>query len=103
MKLYYEESSDKMPQAHPNGLISGYDLKYAGVSGLESNHHRYDFTYDQVGRLQEANYFQWEMYTDPYGEVGWHWQGSDKYKVFNLSYDANGNILSLSRNNVWVR
>lgn len=85
MRLYHDEGYFDTP--YYNGMISSYDIKYPN-SPYESSfkHHRYTFTYDKALRLKSA------CYSDEA-----NWDASDRYKVNNLNYDANGNILSLKR------
>jgi hypothetical protein len=51
------------------------------------NDYRYVYKYDEVNRLLDATYWYGASVNDP----------TDQFKVGNLTYDANGNILSLRR------
>jgi len=69
-----------------NGNIAGQVWKSAG-DGLSR---RYDFNYDNVNRLLDANFFQ--------NTSGTNWD-KDKidFSVHNLAYDPNGNILKMDQ------
>jgi RHS repeat-associated protein len=70
-----------------NGGIAGVQWKNAGDSTARA----YGYTYDNVGRLTQADFTQQNS-----GASLWT---NDKvnYTVSNLSYDAGGNILSMSQ------
>ena len=67
------------------GNIGGLTWKTAG----DSTKRKYDFSYDNINRLTVAN-FQQNMGS------GWS-NGLVDYTVNNLTYDANGNILSMNQ------
>jgi len=69
-----------------NGNIAGEVWKSAG----DGINRKYDFTYDNVNRLKDA------AFTQNTPGTGWN---SDRinFSTHNLSYDANGNILSMSQ------
>jgi RHS repeat-associated protein len=71
----------------PNGGIAGVQWKNAGDSTARA----YGYTYDNVGRLARADFTQQNS-----GATAWT---NDKvnYTVSNLTYDAGGNILSMSQ------
>jgi RHS repeat-associated protein len=74
-----------------NGNVEGTVWKSAG-SGLNR---KYDFTYDQVDRLVGAAYLQ--------NTTGTSWDKNQvDFSVSNLSYDANGNILTMIQNGFLV-
>jgi RHS repeat-associated protein len=70
-----------------NGNIAGVRWKNAGDGIARA----YGYTYDNVGRLTQADYSQQNQ-----GATAWT---SDKvnYTVSNLRYDAGGNILNMSQ------
>ncbi|MHB2149987.1 RHS repeat domain-containing protein [Calditrichota bacterium LG25] len=97
MKLFY--NSNDFEQKYYNGLISGIELHYPAISGVNENRYRYGFEYDPLNRLKNAQHY-WPEYEGPENPgVISAWIGDEKYKVNNLLYDANGNIKSLRRNN----
>jgi RHS repeat-associated protein len=67
-----------------NGNIAGTIWKSAG-DGVDR---KYDFSYDDVNRLTGATYL------DNHSGSGWGASAMD-YSVSGLTYDANGNILSM--------
>jgi len=68
-----------------NGNIAGLTWKTRG----DSTKRKYDFTYDNLNRLTGANFTQ---------NMGSGWSNSlVDYSVSNLTYDANGNILSMNQ------
>jgi len=70
-----------------NGNIAGTIWKSAG----DGVNRKYDFTYDDVNRLKGA------AYLDNHSGGGvWNTSAMD-YSVDSLSYDANGNILSMNQ------
>ncbi len=70
-----------------NGNIAGTVWKSAG----DGVGRKYDFTYDDVNRLTAANFNQ--------NTSGVSWDnGYIDFTTSNLSYDANGNILSMNQN-----
>lgn len=71
--------------ARYDGLVSAMRWK----DDLTANENLYNFNYDGLNRLASANYKK--------GASG-VWGNDNKYSENNLSYDLNGNILSLNRN-----
>jgi RHS repeat-associated protein len=102
-QLFYDQSPDGMTTSQPqyNGNISA--VKWL-THGLNNNFSAgYLFQYDQLNRLTEANYF-YEQGGQPVlnnNITAWpkHSQGliSGINSVKNITYDLNGNILSLTR------
>ena len=91
MELAYDNPASVVPgsiyaSAQFNGNISGVTWKTKG----DSTKRKYDFTYDNVNRLQGANFLQ------NTGAGGWS-NSLVNYTVDNLTYDANGNILSMNQ------
>ncbi|MBS1662277.1 MAG: hypothetical protein JST68_14630 [Bacteroidetes bacterium] len=70
-----------------NGNISGLIWKSAGDGYLR----KYEFTYDAVNRLISAGFTQ-RTGVNPWGNAAMD------FSVNNLTYDANGNILSMAQN-----
>ena len=69
-----------------NGNIAGLVWKSAG----DGVNRRYDFSYDNVNRLQDANFLQ--------NTSGTSWDKNKiDFSVHNLAYDANGNILKMDQ------
>ena len=96
MELGYDKSTSAAPgntytTQEFNGNIEGTVWKSAG-SGLNR---KYDFVYDKVNRLTGAAFLQ--------NTSGSAWDRTQiDYSVSNLSYDANGNILSMTQNGFTV-
>jgi RHS repeat-associated protein len=90
--LGYDKTANNLPNgqsytaAQYNGNISGTVWK----SVHDGQIRKYDFTYDAVNRLTAANFTQ---YT---GSTFNNTSGLN-FGVSNLSYDANGNILSMNQ------
>jgi RHS repeat-associated protein len=91
MELGYNKTSSVAPgntYANPqfNGNIEGVVWKSAG-SGINR---KYDFSYDQANRLTSAAFLQ--------NTSGTSWDKNlIDFSVSNLSYDANGNILTMTQ------
>ncbi len=99
-----------LSQSNDNDLF-GMELRYNNTVGLSSlggdalyngnisamlwesdknpGQRVYTYHYDNVNRLLQADYAEKE---------GSAWLQNNHYRVFDLGYDANGNILSLKRN-----
>jgi RHS repeat-associated protein len=89
MKLLYNDIADK-------DVLDGTEQYNGNISGMIWNAQSiatetvraYGFTYDKINRLTAADY----------GEYTSTWDDTDiKYNVPGISYDKNGNILSLIR------
>ncbi|UZR97145.1 DUF6443 domain-containing protein [Chondrinema litorale] len=78
-KLYYNDANTGY-EAY-NGNIGTIEWKTGGDQEIRG----YDYSYDQINRLVQANYIA------PSGS-------EENYSVDLIDYDANGNILSLQRN-----
>jgi len=90
MELAYDKQTSIAPgagytQAAFNGNITGLVWKSAG----DGVGRKYDFSYDNVNRLLAASYLDNHS-------GGWD-SSAMSYSVYNLGYDANGNILSMSQ------
>jgi hypothetical protein len=88
MELAYDQSASVSGTTYAtptyNGNIAGTIWKSAG-DGVDR---KYDFSYDNVNRLTGA------AYLDNHSGTGWDASAMD-YSVSGLTYDANGNILSM--------
>lgn len=72
-----------------NGNISGMIVNRKDNFGNSSTTYGYGFNYDALNRLTASDYGEGTGFTT----------NADKYNEFGIKYDANGNILSLQRNN----
>ncbi|MCI5056108.1 MAG: hypothetical protein MRY83_08370, partial [Flavobacteriales bacterium] len=87
MKFYYDQSHAELsfnPQF--NGNISGVEYR----DGCESRKQAYAYNYDNHNRLVEAKFSEQDLNAS--------YVLNPSYDVDNISYDENGNILSLNRN-----
>ncbi len=96
MELGYDKTTSSAPgntYATPeyNGNIEGTVWKTAG-SGVNR---KYDYTYDNVNRLTAANFTQ-------YNGSGFDLSAGIDFTTNDLSYDANGNILTMRQNGFMV-
>jgi len=96
MELSYDKTGSLAPgntyqRALFNGNIAGTVWKTAG-SGINR---KYDFTYDTVNRLTSAAFMQ--------NTSGNSWDNSQiDYSVWAMSYDANGNIITMNQHGFTV-
>lgn len=96
MELAYDKSSSVAPgntyvTPEYNGNIAGTAWKSAGA-GINR---KYDFTYDDVNRLTAAAFLQ--------NTSGTSWDKNYiDFSVSGLTYDANGNILTMTQNGFTV-
>jgi RHS repeat-associated protein len=90
MELAYDKqtsvSTTSYAAARYNGALAGVIWKSAG----DGINRKYDFTYDNINRLTAANFLQ-----NPSG-MTWN-TAAMNYTVDSLSYDANGNILTMNQ------
>jgi len=85
MRLLYNEQLDGVSNTlQYNGNISALRWNTNKVQ----NHHAYSFSYDAVNRLTNAQHFK---------ETGGALTTDDSWSEKNITYDANGNIVSLDR------
>lgn len=91
LELAYDNASSVAGTSYStptyNGNMAGTIWKSAG-DGVDR---KYDFSYDNINRLTGA------AYLDNHTGTGWDRSAMD-YSVSGLSYDGNGNILSLIQN-----
>ncbi|MDE3234527.1 MAG: hypothetical protein KGO81_01140 [Bacteroidota bacterium] len=92
----FELGYDKNPTVGSSTWISGTQLN-GNIAGMiwKSVHdgqiRKYDFSYDNVNRLTNAGFTQ-------YYSGSFNTSAGVDYSVSNLTYDANGNILSMNQN-----
>jgi len=86
MNLYYNDSSGKLGNLPSTNLYNGNISAISWNNGGQGNQ-AYAFKYDDISRLTAANY-----------GAGSSFSAKDAYTVNGISYDANGNIKSLNRN-----
>ncbi|SHG77987.1 RHS repeat-associated core domain-containing protein [Chryseolinea serpens] len=87
-------------QGNFNGLISSIRWRTETPFGLKENDFTggYTFVYDQKGQIKDASWADLDLTTSQLVETG-DGTRSNKFRVTNLSYDANGNIQALKRFN----
>jgi RHS repeat-associated protein len=90
MELAYDKTNSvagtTYANAQYNGNITGTVWKSAG----DATNRKYDFTYDNVNRITAANFLQ--------NSNSNSWDNAFlNFSVNNLSYDANGNILTMNQ------
>jgi len=91
MELLYEQTDGSLGNAaYYNGMVSAVKWKTNAPGVTSGNERSYRFSYDPLLRLTAANY------ADRAPGNGWGNAGAFDEK--NISYDLNGNILSLQRN-----
>lgn len=85
MDILYNEGFDELG-GDPvyNGSISGIKWQSSNFSGEQG----YGFQYDNANRMKDANY---GSKTDNL------WVATNRYSVYGIQYDKNGNITSLNR------
>jgi RHS repeat-associated protein len=96
MELGYDKTTSVAPgntysTPEYNGNIEGTVWKTAG-SGVNR---KYDFSYDPVNRIIGANFNQ-------YNGTGFDKSANIDFSVSNLTYDANGNIMTMTQNGFLV-
>ncbi|RQO79683.1 hypothetical protein DBR40_01610 [Pedobacter sp. KBW01] len=93
MELLYSQSDSGIGNnAYFNGALSAVKWKVNAPGVVTGNERSYKFTYDKLLRLSAA------VYSERSGGGGWNNSGAFDEK--NISYDLNGNILTLQRNAV---
>ena len=96
MRLYYGSGSGSTftPQYNGNIAAAEYYTKRDGYSednATGSFYHRYEYGYDALSRIKNANY---------YYDSGAIWESAgNPFKLYNINYDNMGNFQTLSRNN----
>jgi len=89
MELNYEADAGIGNTPYYNGNISAVKWKGAGATSGQADQRSYKYAYDQTDRLTAAT-FQKSTLTD--------WSAEQNTLNENMSYDLNGNINSLTRN-----
>ncbi|HBH07452.1 MAG TPA: hypothetical protein DDX92_12715 [Flavobacteriales bacterium] len=75
-----------------NGNIS--EVAWTSATNTSGRVHAYSYSYDNLNRLTQARYSAF----DPASRDTYYPNDVDLYSLTNLSYDANGNILTANRN-----
>jgi RHS repeat-associated protein len=95
----FELGYDKNPSVANGNWTSS--LQYTGnITGMiwksqnDGQIRKYDFSYDNVNRLTAAQFTQ---YNNTSGSTGFNTSAGTNYSVSNLTYDANGNILTMNQ------
>ena len=85
-----------------NGVIGTYTPQYNGnISGTvwkskgDNEKRKYDFTYDAVNRLTAADFNQWVSGSGT--SAVFNKSANVDFSVSNLTFDANGNILTMNQ------
>lgn len=87
----YELGFDKA-ETGMSGVVPKYDgnISYMKWKNSDNMYKAYGYSYDSNKQLSSANYLS---------KIGSTWSASNGYAEKNITYDANGNILSLNRTN----
>lgn len=85
MYLGYDNKDGVFTSSKLNGLVTGIVWNTRG----DDAQRRYDFTYDNAGRLTAANFTEKEKPADSWGTLKMN------LGVGSISYDLNGNLLSM--------
>ncbi|MCT4644997.1 MAG: RHS repeat-associated core domain-containing protein [Carboxylicivirga sp.] len=92
---------DPLGTAHHNGSIKSQHWKRPGDG--TTNQNAYIYKYDAFNQLNEAFMASYAPPSQPSGNIypppAPTFTTTDKYKVEGITYDENGNILTLKRNN----
>ncbi|QKJ29000.1 RHS repeat protein [Mucilaginibacter mali] len=95
MELLYDKADGGLGNtAYYNGRLSAIKwMTRSGTAyGTQSAQKAYNYSYDELNRLTDAGYYE--------KAAGGSWVNNKAYDEGGLTYDANGNILSLKRNGV---
>ena len=90
MEIAYDKQTSASTTTYARAQFAGNVTGYIWKSAGDAINRKYDFTYDTVNRLTAANFLQ-----NPSGST-WNTTAMD-YSVGSLTYDANGNILSMNQ------
>ncbi len=87
MDLFYDTGNSTI-EASPqyNGLLSAIRWQSAHNTGMRV----YGYTYDSKYQMKKATYGSYDV------DKGW--EKTNRYSVYDIDYDKNGNILNLKRN-----
>jgi RHS repeat-associated protein len=91
MYLGYDNKDSKFAAPRYDGLLTGVLWKAQG----DNNPRKYDYDYDNAGRLTAANFTQKEKPTD----ASWANTFAD-FSMTNVAYDENGNLLSMNHKSI---
>jgi RHS repeat-associated protein len=91
MELAYDNQSSVCTTTYAAAQFSGNITGLIWKSAGDGINRKYDFTYDDVNRLTGASFLQ-----NPSGST-WNTTAMD-YTVSGLTYDGNGNILTMNQN-----
>lgn len=105
---YYARTGDRQGEAKTFGEILSYDYGFSqprtdgkvagmvwrGAGGTAP--HAYGYSYDKAGRMTLADYRRYEPPSNGYLGYAWRKDQAD-YTTSNLSYDKNGNLMTLNR------
>ena len=89
MKLFYDEILYSDPEYHSQAQYNGNIGAIAWNDGFNKTLKAYYYYYNNY--LNRLNMAEYQVYEDGY------WQGNHGYFVNGITYDDNGNILSLTR------
>ncbi|MGN8055121.1 DUF6443 domain-containing protein [Pedobacter sp. 22163] len=90
MELFYNQGDAGIGSSGLfNGMISAVKWKVNAPGVAMGNERSYRFTYDKLSRLNAAVYAE---------RNGGGWNNNGAFDEKNISYDLNGNILTLQRN-----
>jgi len=90
MELGYDKTTDATGNAYANPAFTGNISGTIWKGGGDGVNKKYDFTYDNVNRLTGADFNQ-------YAGSTFNKSAGVDFSVSGLSYDANGNILSMKQ------
>lgn len=91
MYLGYDNKDTKFSASRHDGLITGIIWKSRG----DNNPRKYNYEYDDAGRLTAANFSQKEKPTD----ASWTTTYAD-FSMTNVTYDDNGNLLTMNHKGI---
>ena len=91
IELGYDQAASIAGTSYANPLYNGNIAGAIWKSVGDGVNRKYDYSYDDANRIMGA------AYLDNHSGNGWDHTAMD-YTVSGLSYDANGNILSLNQN-----
>jgi RHS repeat-associated protein len=91
MYLGYDNKDNKFAASRHDGLLTGVLWRAQG----DNTPRKYDYDYDNAGRLTAANFTQKEKPTD----AAWANIFAD-FSMTNVSYDENGNLLTMNHRGI---
>jgi len=93
MELGYDGTTDATGNGYANPAFNGNISGMIWKGGGDGINRKYDFTYDNVSRLTGADFNQ-------YTGIVFNKSAGVDFSVSGLSYDANGNILSMKQRGI---